>query len=215
MTYRPFITFDGGEGVGKSTQSRLLQARLPLLYPGVEFDFTREPGGSPLAEQTRDLIFSEEAKTAGGKAMFGFFTGARADHLARRIVPALEAGKCVVSDRFVAATLAYQVVAMDDPASMAAFQVHYADLAARPDLTLLLDMDAEKALTRVSARSGEVTHFDSRALSFHERLREGYRMYALRYPDSTRVINADQDPEAVCRDILAAITEVVGSKLAP
>lgn len=211
---RPFITFDGGEGVGKTTQRRLLEERLPVLYPHVDFLFTREPGGSPFAEYMRQVIFSKEAGTIGGDAMFGLFAAARKDHLRTKIVPALRAGQSVVSDRFVAATFAYQVAAMDNPLSIPEFQVHHASLAAKPDLTLLLDMDAERACARVRARAGESTHFDERPLSFHERLREGYAQYASLYPETTRIINADQDPEAVHADIVRVIAEVVGDRLA-
>ncbi len=210
---RPFITFDGGEGVGKTTQRKLLEERLPALFPNVSFLFTREPGGSEFAEYMRSVIFSSEAKHIGGDAMFGLFAAARKDHVRTRIVPALEGGQCVVSDRFVAATFAYQVCAMEDPLSLPEFQVHYASLRAKPDLTLLLDMDAARALTRVAARQGEVTHFDERSLAFHERLREGYAEYARLYADTTCVINADQDPETVHADIVAAITDRLGDRL--
>jgi dTMP kinase len=210
---RPFITFDGGEGVGKTTQRLLLEERLPALYPNVEFHFTREPGGSPFAEYLRSVIFSDEAKHAGGDAMFGLFAAARKDHLRNTIIPALAAGKCVVSDRFVAATFAYQVCAMEHPLSVAEFQTHHAGLAAKPDLTVILSMDAGRALERVRQRSGEVTHFDERSLEFHERLREGYAQYASLYPETTHTVNADQDPESVHQEIMLTIREVLGTRL--
>ena len=109
-----FITLEGGEGVGKTTQRKLLEERLPQLYPDQEFLFTREPGGSPFAEALRDTIFSKLAADADGKTMFGLFAAARADHIRRVIRPALAAGKVVICDRFAAATYTYQGCAMEN-----------------------------------------------------------------------------------------------------
>lgn len=204
-----FISLDGGEGVGKTTQRELIKERIPAKYPHLEFVFTREPGGSPYAEEIRSVIFSESARTADGKTMFGLFTAARMDHVRRVIKPALEAGKVVICDRFMAATYAYQACAMENPISTASFQVHVAELEARPDLTLILDMSPERSLARVKRRSGEVTHFDERELAFHERLRDGYYSFATLYNAGTSLINADRTPEEVFVDIERKIQELL------
>lgn len=205
-----FITLDGGEGVGKTRQKNLLVEKLPALYPGREFIFTREPGGTPYAEEIRNVIFSENARTADGKTMFGLFTAARMDHVRNLIKPALDAGKVVVCDRFMAATYAYQVYAMENPATIAAFQVHVAELAVRPDLTLILDMDPEEALLRVKRRAGEVTHFDERELVFHQDLCKGYSAYAKLFPDTTALIDASRSVEEVEADIHVHIKKLLG-----
>lgn len=206
-----FVVLEGGEGVGKTTQIKLLKERLPLLYPEREIIFTREPGGSEYGEEIRQLIFSRLAAGADGKTMIGLFMAGRTDHVSRIIKPALDEGKIVVCDRFVAATYAYQVTAMENPASYALFHVHYADLAAHPDKTIILDMEPERALERLATRAGESTHFDERPLEFHRRLRDGYQGYARLFPKSTVIINADRTEEEVHGHILNELSTVVAT----
>jgi len=204
-----FVVLEGGEGVGKTTQIKLLKERLPLLYPDREIVFTREPGGSEYGEEIRQLIFSKLAEGADGKTMIGLFMAGRTDHVSRIIKPALNAGKIVICDRFVAATYAYQVIAMDKPASYALFHVHYAELDAHPDRTIILDMEPERALDRLLSRKGETTHFDTRPLEFHKKLRDGYQGYARLFPKTSVLLDADRGEEEVYEDLIEKIASVI------
>jgi dTMP kinase len=206
MSY--FFSLEGGEGVGKTTQKNLLIKRLPLLFPEREFVFTREPGGSPFAEKIRALILSEDAKHADGKTMFGLFVAARHDHMSQVILPALSAGKIVISDRFIGATYAYQLFAQDGEISKELYWAHHNALERTPDLTMVFDMDPRVAQERVSKRAGEVaTHFDTRALEFHLRLREGYRDFAAYHP--TTLVDAARTPEEVHQEVIGHIRTVL------
>src|SRR5882724_2591453 len=106
-----FIVIEGGEGAGKSTQAALLKERLPGAFPHIDFVFTREPGGTPFADKIRELILSPGAAGVNNKTMFSLFAAARFEHAERVIGPALQSGKTVICERFVAASYAYQIVA--------------------------------------------------------------------------------------------------------
>lgn len=206
-----FITLEGGEGVGKTTQRKLLEERLPGLVPEYTFVFTREPGGTPFADKIRALILSDEAKDADGKTMFGLFAAARAEHLRHIVIPALREGKVVVSDRFATATFAYQAYAMDNPISEEFFGEYYGELDEVPSLTIILDLDPVVAQERVATRSTQdATHFDTRPEAFHQRLREGYQRFAKEYDGSGHsvvLIDASEPPEVVHEKIRACIAE--------
>ncbi|KND50149.1 MAG: dTMP kinase [Parcubacteria bacterium C7867-008] len=200
-----FISFDGGEGVGKSTQSKLLQERLPNLYPDLRFMFTREPGGTPFGGLIRSLILSEDAEKADANTMFGLFVADRAHHLSTVVLPALNAGKVVISDRFVAATFAYQAYAMDGKISTELFDQYYNELLARPDLTILFDLSVEESQCRVAARRGEINHFDLQTSDFHRKLFEGYRKFATDYhtqDNQVALVDAAGDVETVHERIM-------------
>ena len=158
MTRGYFITFEGGEGVGKSTQIRLLAET--LRRGGIDVLMTREPGGSPGAEALREVLLSGAAKPYGPFAETILFAAARDDHLEVTIRPALEAGRWVVCDRFVDSTRAYQGVIGDvDPALIRAIErVVVADT--RPDLTFILDLPASEGLRRAQARGGAADRFE-------------------------------------------------------
>lgn len=199
-----FITIEGGEGAGKSTQLRLLAERFPELFPGMESCFTREPGGSTFAEELRSVIFSEGAKHLSGKGMFGLFATARQDHIERVIRPALDAGKVVICDRFAAATYAYQACAMRNPISEEFFRQYYAELDATPVVTIILDIDPNVGMQRIASRNGQdLNHFDERGLEFHEAVRDGYRRFAEFAPAC--VIDASNSVEKVFDDITACL----------
>jgi dTMP kinase len=205
-----FISLDGGEGVGKSTQMQLLAEGLPRLFPEREFVFTREPGGTPLGEKIRSLIF--QAENADGLTMFGLFAASRADHVRRVIRPALEAGKVVITDRFAAASWAYQMYAQENPIPGKLFDAHLESLGIFPDLTIILDMEPDESQARVNARKGESTHFDTRSLSFHQKLRFGYEQFARTYGyDVYRValVDASRSIEEVHTDILQLIHKLL------
>lgn len=208
-----FIALEGGEGVGKTTQMNLLKERLPGLFPDRDFVFTREPGGTPFADKIRALILSDDAKEVDAKVMFGLFIAARAEHFRHTIIPAFEAGKTVVTDRFVGATYAYQACAQEDPIDKDLFDAYFSSLDYRPDLTIILDMDPEVAAARASGRTTQAyTHFDARSLDFHQRLRKGYEEFAERYNEANEhivLINAEKGVEAVHAGIVALIRAVL------
>jgi len=167
-----FITFEGGEGSGKSTQAALLANRLRLLFIGVEL--TREPGGSPGAEIIRHILLSGTAKPLGPDAEAMLFAAARDDHLRQTILPALEQGKWVICDRFADSTRVYQGVLGNVDARLikALERVTVGD--AMPDLTFVLDIPAEEGMARAHERRGEneIDRFESESLEFHKKLRD-------------------------------------------
>lgn len=201
-----FITFEGGEGAGKSTQVRRLRERLGAL--GIDAVATREPGGSTGAEIVRHLILSGAAKPLGPLAEAALFAAARADHLDATIRPALARGSWVICDRFADSTRVYQgVLGNVDPLLIAELEaVTVGDT--RPDLTLVLDLPAEEGLTRAAARSGAgADRFESESLSFHRRLRDAFRELAAREPARCVLIDARADVDAVAESVWQAVGE--------
>lgn len=201
-----FITFEGGEGAGKSTQVRRLLERLQAL--GIDAVATREPGGSTGAEIMRHLILSGAAKPLGPVAEATLFAAARADHLDATIRPALARGAWVVCDRFADSTRAYQgALGNVDPRLIAALEEVTVG-ETRPDLTLILDIPAEEGLARAAARSGtNADRFESEGLSFHRRLREAFRELAAREPGRCVLIDAGAEPDVVAEAVWSAVAE--------
>ncbi|MCK0208489.1 dTMP kinase [Starkeya koreensis] len=199
-----FITFEGGEGAGKSTQVRRLRDRLAGM--GLDALMTREPGGSTGAEIVRHLILSGAAKPLGPLAEAALFAAARADHLDATIRPALSRGAWVVCDRFADSTRVYQGVLGDlDLRLIEALEaVTVGDT--RPDLTLVLDLPAEEGLTRAAARSGAgADRFEREGLSFHRRLRDAFRELAEREPERCVLIDARADADTVAEAVWNAV----------
>ncbi|SCY82190.1 dTMP kinase [Microvirga guangxiensis] len=204
-----FITFEGGEGAGKSTQITRLKDRLERLgHPTI---VTREPGGSPLAEQIRSFILEGHAKPLGPFAEALMFTAARIDHLDKTIVPALKDGKTVLCDRFADSTRAYQGSSGTVAPSLIDDLERVALAGTRPDLTFILDLPAETGLARAGerqARKGEGgDRFEDEALSFHQALRLAYLDIAKNAPQRCAVINADQSADEVEAAIWATLRE--------
>jgi dTMP kinase len=206
-----FITFEGGEGAGKSTQVELLAERLEAL--GIHVKLTREPGGSPAAEVIRHVILSGAAKPLGAETEALLFAAARADHLATVIRPALEQGIWVICDRFADSTRAYQgaLGLVDRRLIDALEQVIVGET--RPDLTLILDVAAEEGLQRAKARrgDGDVDRFEGEALDFHRKLRDAFRKIAESEPERCALIDAMQSREVIA----AQIWQRVEKQLAP
>jgi dTMP kinase len=206
-----FITFEGGEGTGKSTQAQTLAERLKKL--GIPVTVTREPGGSPGAEVIRHVLLSGVAKPLGAEAEAMLFAAAREDHIAHTIKPALDRGHWVVCDRFADSTRVYQgVLGHVDPRLIKRLE-RITVGENKPDLTLILDAPAETGLARAHARRGdaEIDRFESEDLDFHNRLRDAYRQLAASEPDRCVLIDASEAPERVSERIWA----VVGRKLEP
>ena len=199
MTRGRFITFEGGEGAGKSTQVRRLTAR--LRERGLDVVATREPGGSPGAEAIRDLVLKGEADRWSPTTETLLMYGARRDHIERTILPALERGAWVICDRFADSTRAYQGGAGGvDPAFISALETYLlADV--RPDLTLVFDLPVEVGLARAEAFAASAGHaetrFESKGLAFHERLRAAFLTIAAAEPGRCAVIDAAGDIETV------------------
>lgn len=200
-----FITLEGGEGAGKSTQLRRLVER--LAERGIRALATREPGGSPRAEDIRSLILSGEAARFGPVAEALLFSAARADHLAATIRPALARGDWVICDRFANSTRAYQGAAggLDPRVVKALERIVVGDT--KPDLTLILDLPPEQGLARASARRGQdsVDRFESEALAFHQTLRQAFLAIAKAEPERCVVIDATGPEETVANMIWDAV----------
>jgi dTMP kinase len=196
-----FITFEGGEGSGKSTQIRKLSERLAVAKQ--RNIVTREPGGSPGAEIMRHLVLSGMGKLLGPDAETLLFAAARDDHVRTVILPALNQGTWVLCDRFSDSTRAYQGrVGHVEPGILNAMQrVTIGDL--KPDLTIILDVPVEVGLKRAAARRGKGApdRFEAEDLKFHQDLREAYRQIAAEDPQRCVLIDASPEPDAVAAQI--------------
>jgi len=204
-----FITFEGGEGAGKSTQIARLKGRLEQL--GHPVLVTREPGGSPLAEEIRSFILAGHAKPLGPFAEALMFAAARIDHLDKTIVPALRSGTNVLCDRFADSTRAYQGSSGSIAPSLIDDLERVTLAGTKPDLTFILDLPAETGLARAGerrARKGEgVDRFEDEDLSFHQSLRQAFLAIAKAAPRRCAVINADQSADEVEAAIWATLRE--------
>jgi dTMP kinase len=199
-----FITLEGGEGAGKSTQA----ARLAdwLRGRGLSVVVTREPGGSRNAEALRELLLRGRVAPFGPEAEALLFAVGRADHLAETIRPALEAGTWVISDRFVDSTRAYQ-----GPAGVEPHELDRLDRIAvgqtRPDLTFILDLPPELGLRRMRDRDRPVDRFEADELEVHKARRRAFLAIAAREPERCLVVDASGDEGDVAAAIRAAVTE--------
>lgn len=204
VTRGRFITFEGGEGAGKSTQARLLVERLQAA--GLTVVMTREPGGSEGAEALRPLLVTGDRDRWTPTAETLLMYAGRSDHLTRLIRPALEAGTWVVCDRFSDSTRAYQGAGGGvDPAFIEAIEAEVVG-ADKPDLTLIFDMPVEVGLERAFGRDMFEARFESKGLEFHERLRAEFLRIASREPQRCARIDASGSLEAVAADVWAAVS---------
>ncbi len=203
-----FITFEGGEGAGKSTQVELLA--VALRRADISVRTTREPGGSPGAEEIRQLLVTglPERWDAMTEALLHF--AARREHLRSVVVPELETGHWVLSDRFADSTTAYQGYGhgLGGDAIEALYGLVVGNLA--PDLTLILDLPVELGLERALARRDGEDRYESLDRAFHERLRQGFREIAEREPERCALIDASGEVDAVQAAVRACVTERLG-----
>jgi dTMP kinase len=203
-----FITLEGGEGVGKSTQSRALAAALRDC--GIDVLETREPGGSEGAEAIRRLLLEGTADRWNARAEALLFAAARADHVEKTILPAINAGHWVICDRFIDSSVAYQGGA--DGLGDAAIRTLHAIGSAGylPDRTLLLDMPVLDASVRqVSAGIANSDRFEKRDGAFHDRVAESFRRIAQDDPGRIRTINAQGKPEEVTARLIEALSDLL------
>ena len=197
-----FISFEGIDGSGKSTQVRALAATLRAR--GLEVVETREPGGAPGAELIRRLLVEGDPGRWSPETEILLFTAARRDHLERTIRPALARGATVICDRFADSTRVYQGVARADlRATVDA--LHQLAIGVEPDLTLILDLDPSTARDRGRTRGGSEDRFERFRAVFHQRLRAGFLALAAEFPDRCRVVPADGAPDEVAARIAAAV----------
>ena len=196
-----FITFEGGEGGGKSTQVKRLVAR--LLAQGADVVATREPGGSPNAEALREVLLSGLVAPLGPAAEALIFSAARIDHIDNLIRPALMRGAIVVCDRFADSTRAYQgaLGKLSDSFIDGLEKVTIGEV--RPDLTFVLDLPAEEGLARAQARRGKasIDRFEAEDMAFHRALRDSFRAIAAKDPKRCVIVDATGSEEAVAEAI--------------
>jgi dTMP kinase len=206
-----FITFEGGEGAGKSTQAEML--RIELEGCGLDVLLTREPGGSPGAEIIRHVLLSGAAKPLGPEAEAMLFAAAREDHVRHAIEPALAAGKWVICDRFADSTRVYQgaLGAVDARLIKGLERVSIGDLV--PDLTLILDAPVKVTMERAAARrgGGKADRFEGEGMEFHQKLRDAFLAVAAAEPGRCVVI----DTNAPRKRVAAQIWGTVQSRLEP
>ncbi|MCW2361672.1 MULTISPECIES: dTMP kinase [Sphingobium] len=206
MTRGRFITLEGGEGVGKSTQARLLADALEAR--GIETVLTREPGGSEGAEAIRGLLLSGAADRWSVRAEALLFAAARADHAERTILPAVEAGKWVICDRFLDSSRAYQGVGgvLSDDDILTLHRIGSGGLL--PDRTLLLALPLDESSERAGARdAGAVDRIGGRDAGFHRDVAESFRRFAAAEPARFRDIDASGSMETVRDRLLAALAD--------
>jgi dTMP kinase len=204
-----FITLEGGEGAGKSSQARLLGERLTAL--DIECVLTREPGGSPWAEKLRRALLSGAVAPMGEGAEALVFSAARIDHLDTLIRPALARGAWVVCDRFIDSTRAYQgAVGGLDPRLIRGLETIVVGDAS-PDLTLILDLPPENGLARAATRRGigQTDRFEGENIDFHRRLRQAFMAIAGAEPDRCVAIDATQNIEEVARDVWGVVDRIL------
>lgn len=206
-----FITFEGGEGTGKSTQIKLFAEY--LAREGIPYSLTREPGGSDGAEEIRSLLLKGAVDKWDKMTEMLLFTAARRDHLVKKIWPEINRGITVVSDRFADSTKAYQGCGYgSDEKTMQTVENLYHMIAGdfKPDLTFILDIDPKIGVMRSQKRAGNnEQRFEDMDLSFHENLRAGFLQIAKSDPQRCVVVNADQTIENVHRDIVKGFVERV------
>ncbi|WP_248408609.1 dTMP kinase [Aliiroseovarius sp. S2029] len=195
-----FISFEGIDGSGKSTQARMLAQA--LQDDGREVVLTREPGGSPGAEEIRALVLEGDPDRWSAQTELLLFTAARRDHLERLIHPALSDGKTVITDRFADSTRIYQGTRSGDLRDMVD-QLHDLVIGREPDLTFLIDMDPDLGLSRAKGRGGTEERFEDFGADLQHKMRAGFLELAQKHPDRFRVIDGTREIDVVAADVLS------------
>ena len=209
-----FITFEGVEGSGKTTQIRL--AGEFLREKGLPVIMTQEPGGTPLGERIREILLNQAGFDISGEAEVFLFAAARAQHTDAVILPALETGKVILCDRFSDATIAYQAYGRGLPLEAVREICRFASRGLSPRLTLLFDLPVEKGLERAFRRiagreeDSREDRFEREHLDFHRRIREGYLTIARQEPGRVKIIDASRDIESTRREVRAILSSFLG-----
>ncbi|GHE88102.1 thymidylate kinase [Aliiroseovarius zhejiangensis] len=195
-----FISFEGIDGSGKSTQAKMLAEA--LRDDGRKVVLTREPGGSPGAEEIRALVLEGDPDRWSAQTELLLFTAARRDHLERLIDPALSDGKTVITDRFADSTRIYQGTRSGDLRDMVD-QLHDLVIGREPDLTFLIDMDPDLGLSRAKGRGGTEERFEDFGADLQHKMRAGFLELAQKHPDRFRVIDGTREIDVVAADVLS------------
>lgn len=201
-----FVTFEGIDGSGKSTQARLLADALRGL--GHEIVLTREPGGSPGAEEIRALVLEGDPDRWSAETEILLFTAARRDHLERTIGPAVEAGKIVLCDRFADSTRMYQGLSRGDLRGLVD-ALHDLMIGREPDLTLLIDMDPDTGLGRALSRKGHEERFEEFGPELQRKMRAGFLALAQEFPDRFRVVDGNREIELVAAEVREIVLDAL------
>ena len=199
-----FITFEGGEGAGKSTAIKRIVER--LTANGYEIVLTREPGGTPIAEEIRNVILDRKNTNMDPRTEALLYAASPRQHLVEKVIPALKEGKLVLCDRFLDSSLAYQGGAR----SLGIDNVYNMNLFATegmlPDLTILFDIEPELGLQRIAANSQrEVNRLDVEKMAFHKKVREGFHELAKKFPERIVIVDASKTADEVFEDAYEAI----------
>ncbi len=205
-----FLSFEGIDGSGKSTQARLLAER--LRGEGLAVALTREPGGSPGAEEIRRLVLEGDPARWSAETELLLFTAARRDHVERRIRPALAAGEAVISDRFADSTRIYQGTARPGGRSLreTVDELHRLMIGIEPDLTFLIDLAPEAGLARAVGRQGKEQRFEDMGLAMQDRMRAGFLGLAGEFPGRIAIIDGTGAPETVALRVRQVMRERLG-----
>jgi dTMP kinase len=197
-----FISFEGIDGSGKSTQAKVLTKTLEDL--GHNVVLTREPGGSIGAEEIRRLVLQGDPDRWSAESEILLFTAARRDHLEKTILPALDAGKIVICDRFADSTRMYQGLSRGDLRTLVD-ELHRLMIPRDPDLTVLIDLDPKLGLTRAKSRNSVEERFEDFGISLQEKMRVGFLNLAEEYAERFRVIDGQRDIDVVAADVLSVV----------
>lgn len=209
-----FITLEGGDGTGKSTQIKLLQTYLQSRHKDVVV--TKEPGGTPIGIELRKILIEGEIRKLDAHAEALLFFADRRIHMVQKVWPSLEAGKWVLSDRFADSTMAYQYYAYDKRLSKEDIKYLYRFAVGdfKPDLTIILDIDPQIGLSRSFKKAATMaqkeTRYEERELVWHQNLRRGFLEIAREEPERCVVLNADKSIEALHKDIVKIVDERFG-----
>jgi len=197
-----FISFEGIDGSGKSTQAKVLTKTLEDL--GHNVVLTREPGGSIGAEEIRRLVLQGDPDRWSAESEILLFTAARRDHLEKTILPALDAGKIVICDRFADSTRMYQGLSRGDLRSLVD-ELHSLMIPRDPDLTVLIDLDPKLGLSRAKSRNTVEERFEDFGISLQEKMRAGFLNLAEKFAERFRVIDGQRDIDVVAADVLSVV----------
>ncbi|MBB6451506.1 dTMP kinase [Geomicrobium halophilum] len=208
MSRGTFVTFEGGEGAGKSTV--VPKIAKDLEEKGYETLVSREPGGVASAEQIRAILLGDQEQILDEYTEVLLFAAARRQHLVEKIIPALEAGKVVLCDRYLDSSLAYQGYASGVDMEQVKMINMFAVQHWLPERTIFLDLPVEIGLSRITKNAREENRLDQAGIDFHERVREGYQLLAKEDPERYRIVQANQSMEQVEKAVLQYIQEVLG-----
>ena len=201
-----FITFEGGEGAGKSTAIKRIVEK--LTSEGYEIVLTREPGGTPIAEEIRNVILDKKNTAMDPRTEALLYAASRRQHLVEKVIPSLKEGKLVLCDRFIDSSLAYQggarEIGIDNVYNMNLFATE----GMLPDLTILFDIKPEEGLARIAANSQrEVNRLDVEKLAFHNKVRDSFHELAKKFPERFVIIDASKSPDEVFEESYKAIED--------